>query len=47
VIRVTENATPRIVAHPVAIVDSMLLAALGLPAKKVGSRKDVITWPSV
>jgi hypothetical protein len=32
VISVTENATPRIVAHPAAIVDSILLAASELPA---------------
>jgi hypothetical protein len=38
---VTENATPRMVAHPAAMVDRMLLAAFGLPAKINGSKDDV------
>ena len=38
---VTENATPRMVAQPVAIVDKMLRAAFGLPAKNRGSKYDV------
>jgi hypothetical protein len=33
VISVTEKATPRIVAHPAAMVDKTLLAASALPAK--------------
>ncbi len=35
---VTENATARMVAQPVAMVDKMLRAAFGLPAKNKGSR---------
>lgn len=37
---VTENATPRMVAQPAAIVDKMLRAAFGLPAKSKGSKYD-------
>jgi hypothetical protein len=38
---VTENATPRIVAQPVAMVDNMLRAAFGLPAKIKGSKNEL------
>lgn len=39
----TENATPRIVAQPAAIVERILLAALGLPANTSDSRKGMST----
>jgi hypothetical protein len=39
---VTENATPRMVAQPAAIVDKMLRAAFGLPAKNNDSPIDVL-----
>lgn len=44
---VTENATPRMVAQPAAIVDKMLRAALGLPAKIKGSKYDETALLSV
>lgn len=39
----TENATPRIVAQPAAIVERILLAALGLPANTSDFRKGMST----
>lgn len=40
VISVTENATPKIVVHPVAMADNILRAASGLPVKIIGLNKD-------
>jgi len=40
VMSVTENATPKIVVHPVAIADNILLAPSELPVKTRGLNKE-------